>query len=370
MLEIKHRAYAQKISARQGIKETYIVNATRKNIVVLILVFGILIGLLTAFALLHGRIPSNEPGTVGNTAGNLNNRGLFCEDDGKVYFANAYDNYSLYSMNPDESDMEKLSSSQVEDINAGGNYLYYYQTDAASASSFSFISRFSGIYRLKKNGGQSTCLTRDTAMLTLLADDYLYYQHYDSDEGITLHKLKTDKSKETVAADFNLNPASIENGLIYFNGTGDDHYLYTLDTHTDTVQTLWNGNLWNPVAYGGYIYFMDVPNNYRLCRYSLSDQTVQVVTEDRIDCFNVYGDYVYYQKNDAEAPALKRVTLDGQNEEVIREGNHEKINITSNYVYFSEFEQPMPVYKTPVNGPVHVTTFEAAQNAAAAHLKE
>lgn len=344
-------------------------NSTKKNIIILALVFGILIALLTAFTVLHGRIPANEPGTVGNTAGNLNNRGLFCEDDGKVYFANAYDGSSLYSMNPDESDMKKIASAQVEDINAGGDYLYYYQTDAASASSFSFISRFNGIYRMKKNGGRTTCLTRDTAMLTILVDDYLYYQRFDSKEGITLNKLKTDKSQETMAADFNINPASIENGLIYFNGTGKDHYLYTLDTRTDTIATLWNANLWNPVAYGGYVYYMDVPNNYRLCRYSLSDGIIQVVTGDRIDCFNIYGNYVYYQKNDAKAPALKRVTLDGQNEEVIREGNHENINITSNYVYFNEFEQPMPVYKTPVNGPVHVTTFDAAANAAAEHLK-
>lgn len=344
-------------------------NSTKKNITILILVFGILIALLTAFTVLHGRIPANEPGTVGNTAGNLNNRGLFCEDDGKVYFANAYDGSSLYSMNPDESDMKKIASAQAEDINAGGNYLYYYQTDTASASSFSFISRFNGIYRVKKNGGRTTCLTRDTAMLTLLVDDYLYYQRFDSKEGITLNKLKTDKSKETVAADFNINPASIENGLIYFNGTGKDHYLYTLDTRTDTIETLWNANLWNPIAYGGYVYYMDVLNNYRLCRYSLSDGTIQVVTGDRIDCYNIYGNYVYYQKNDAEAPALKRITLDGQNEEVIREGNHENINITSNYVYFNEFEQPMPVYKTPADGSVHVTTFDAAANAAAEHLE-
>ncbi|MCI8695906.1 MAG: DUF5050 domain-containing protein, partial [Lachnospiraceae bacterium] len=31
----------------------------------------------------------------GNT-GNLNNGGYFCEMDGRVYFANAYDNFALY----------------------------------------------------------------------------------------------------------------------------------------------------------------------------------------------------------------------------------------------------------------------------------
>ena len=38
------------------------------------------------------RIPSNDISVTGNTGGNLNNGGLFCELDGKIYFANSYDN--------------------------------------------------------------------------------------------------------------------------------------------------------------------------------------------------------------------------------------------------------------------------------------
>ena len=37
----------------------------------------------------------------------------------------------------------------------------------------------------------------------------------------------------------------------------------------------------------------DVENNYRLCRYSLSRNEVEVLTEERIDCFNVGYGYVY-----------------------------------------------------------------------------
>lgn len=343
---------------------------SKKRVLILILFFFLLIGLLTVYTLMRRRIPSNDPGTVGNTAGNLNNHGLFCESDGKVYFANAYDNNTLYSMNPDETDFKKLANSKVEDINAGGNYLYYFQTDSASSSSFSFISRFSGIYRMNKNGSRNTCLTRDHSASMLLAGDYLYYEHFDSDEGLTLHKLKTDKSVETVVANYDINPAGMDNGILYFNGTGEDHKLYALDTSSDTISMVWDSNLWNPVAYNGYIYYMDVPNNYRLCRYSPSTHEVQVLTEDRVDTFNVYGNYIYYQKNDTTNPAFKRMTLDGQNEEIIRPGNHEKINITSRYVYFNEFQIPTPVYQTPTEGPVNVTTFDAAANAAVRYLKD
>lgn len=46
------------------------------------LLFVIIVG---ALAIVGDRIPDNPPETVGNTAGNLNNSGYFCEYDGTVY---------------------------------------------------------------------------------------------------------------------------------------------------------------------------------------------------------------------------------------------------------------------------------------------
>ena len=59
----------------------------KKTLLILIpfLLFVIIVG---ALAIVGDRIPDNPPETVGNTAGNLNNSGYFCEYDGKVYFAN------------------------------------------------------------------------------------------------------------------------------------------------------------------------------------------------------------------------------------------------------------------------------------------
>ncbi|MFQ8982616.1 MAG: hypothetical protein ACLR6I_20565 [Waltera sp.] len=50
----------------------------KKALLILIpfLLFVIIIG---AFAIVGDRIPDNPPETVGNTAGNLNNSGYFCE---------------------------------------------------------------------------------------------------------------------------------------------------------------------------------------------------------------------------------------------------------------------------------------------------
>ena len=56
-----------------------------------LIILGAVVGLLIIAALIyavffHGKIEMNPEGTVGNTAGNLNNGGLFCEYEDVVYF--------------------------------------------------------------------------------------------------------------------------------------------------------------------------------------------------------------------------------------------------------------------------------------------
>ncbi|MDD6810862.1 MAG: DUF5050 domain-containing protein [Lachnospiraceae bacterium] len=340
----------------------------KKNIIIICSTLFIIL-LLFILMIFTGKIPMNDDYTVGNTAGNLNNGGYYCESEDRVYFANAYDNNALYSMNPDETDLKKLNSNSVSFINAGGKYLYYYMQSGNGGEGLGYVVRTSGIYRSKKNGSQSACLDRATISAMQLCGNYLYYQDYDNRTTV-LSKIKINKSDKTTVADFVVNPACYVNGAIYFNGTVNDHALYTLDTATDQITSIWQGNIWNPVLVDGYVYYMDVANNYQLCRYSLSEDIIEVLTHDRVDLFNVYGNYIYYQTCSETEPALKRMVLDGSNPEIVAEGIYENINITSRYVYFNQFGESVPVYKTSTNGDIYVTTFDAARDAAEENIKK
>lgn len=327
----------------------------------IILIFLVVSSVISSFT---GKIPSNDISITGNTAGNLNNGGLYAESNGKVYFSNAYDNGCLYSMNTDETELKKLSNSQASSINVGGNYLYYYMDSSGGGTGLGYVIRTYGIYRSKLNGKNSECLDRNAAVTMQLAGDYLYYQRYTNQDFTKFYKVKTDKSENVLVSDSIINPAACYNGIIYFNGTEKDHYLYALDTRTDTISTIYEGNLWYPAYYAGYIYYMDVSSNYRLCRYSLADNTVEILTNDRVDTFNVGDSYIYYQRNSSTEPALMRMHLDGSDPEIVAEGNYSDINLTSSYAYFHAFGQDVPVYHTPVNGAVNVTAFTAAMEAA------
>ncbi len=345
-------------------------NKKTRNIILSVVA---ILAVISSFAItmLSQRIKMNEGYVTGNTAGNLNNNGLFCERNGVVYFSNLYDSGCMYSMSSDGSNLKKLTTSRVTSINADDHYIYYFLDSFETGEGLGFSQRTYGIYRSNLNGKKSQCLKRGNAITLQLCGNYLYYQNFDNSNtnGTELFKIKIDKSEDKRIADYLVNPASCADGIIYFNGMRDDHHLYALNTANDSISTVWNGNVFNPVYHNGYFYYMDVSENYRLCRYSPAENLVEVLTNERIDLFNVYGDYIYYQTNSKTEPALKRMYTDGSNVEIISNGNHKNINITSSFVYFTSFESDTPMYMTPTFGAINVVPFEAAARAALENQK-
>lgn len=324
-------------------------------VIALIILFFILI---TAVSLFSRRIPENAPGTVGNTAGNINNRGLFCEQDGVVYFSNPYDNGALYSMNVDETNFRKLGSAPVELINAGGKYLYYFQTSASGDAGLGYVRTHNGVYRSNLKGKETVSFSPDPAYTMQLVDNYLYYVATD-DNGPHLFRKKIDRSDLQLLSDTTTNPACALNSMIYFNGTKEDHHLYCLNTLNDSVSMVYGGNLWNPIVAGDYVYYMDLDSDYSLCRYCFSTQVAETLTTDRIDTFNLSGPSIFYQKSSSSDPCLIRMNLDGSSPEVVMTGLYSEINVTSQFAYFHPFQSAAPLYRVSLTGPANA---EECQN--------
>ena len=329
-------------------------------VVVLLLVIFILSGI--TYFILHatGKKITNPEGTVGNTAGNLNNSGLFCEHGDAVYFSNSFDGNSFYVMDPDESNIRQLSKAQIQTILAGGDYIYYFQYGVSGSGDLSNIASRHGFNRCDLGGQHVYALTDDIIITGQLVDDYLYLLAARTNE-IEFYKLRCDKSDRSSLANYVINPACVDNGTIYYNGTRDNHNLYTLDTRTDIPREFLELPLWYPVIDGDALYYMDIQNNYRLCRYLFSTQEVEVLTNDRVDCFNVGSGYIYYQKNGTD-PQLMKMRADGTEAVALMDGNYTKINMTSRYVYFQDFESGI-LYHSPI-GSDSCSLFTAAQEAA------
>lgn len=316
-----------------------------KPILIFILIL-ILAGGLAFLSYWSERIPANPDGTIGNTAGNLNNGGLFCEHEGRVYFANPEDSNCLYSMTVDETDVQKLYAGNVCNILTGGEYVYYFMREPVGTS-LDNLRVSHAFFRSELDGEKTKIMTKDVVIHTQLVNDTLYILTVDK-KGPVFYRMNTDRSHYKELDRNDINPSCAYDGMIYYNGTLLNHYLYALDTQTDTSNVLWKGNLWYPVLEGNYFYYLDVENNYRLCRYDYTKEVVEILTHDRVDCFNVGSGYIYYQCNSKEEPALKRMQLDGSDITIIAEGNYTAIHMTSKYVYFKEFGEDNNWYHSPI----------------------
>ena len=158
-----------------------------KNLLIIFVTFIFLIALMF-LTILPNRIPLTNDDTVGNTPGNLNNGGYFCESDGRVYFANAYDDYALYSMKADESDLKKINDGSFSCLNAGGGYLYYSMIGKTEDFDLGFIGKPYGVYRSKLNGRKATGLDRCHIINLRLCGNYIYYEKYDNKEAVSLER--------------------------------------------------------------------------------------------------------------------------------------------------------------------------------------
>lgn len=312
---------------------------------------------LVVYSVVKNNTNKIPDGTIGNTTSNLYNKGLFCESEDRIYFSNPYDYGKLYSMKPDQTDVKKLSELRAQYINAGGKYVFFFGKNTESSTGFGSVLKKPNIIMLKKNG-DSTVLTNDATQSMLLVGNNLYYQHYSEKDGVSLYEMNVNKRKITEVLDYMIDPSGYAEGKIFFNGLYNDHYLYSLDLETKTVEVVWEGDIWFPTYDGEYVYYMDVKHNYRLCRYSAKDNTIEILTNDRLDFFNLYDSVIYYQVSSAKNPRLMRMNKDGSNKETVLEGVFSNVSCTSNYTYFNTYDTGYPIYYTPTVGAINVREFK------------
>lgn len=331
----------------------------RLNIIALIVLILIVLFIAT-ISIITGhnkKIPLNPEETIGSTAGNLNNMGYFCESDGVIYFANSNDNYHLYAMDPTTFSARLITDVPVSYINAAGDYLYFYYNDTGDAKFMGVAGNMRGVYRIKKNGKDSlNCLDRTTSGIVSLLGNKLYYQHYDNTEGMTLYSVTTDgKEKEQISKSI-INPSCIMYGDIYYPDTENMFYLNVLDVETNSCAYYLPERMYNPIASGDYIYYMNVNDNYALYRYDYFAHTTQKLLNERVDAFNVYGNNIFIQTN-SDTPYLIRMNGDGSNPMIIAEGVYTDINCTSMYTFFRPFESENSFYMIRTEGGTEYSLF-------------
>ncbi len=302
------------------------------------------IGVIIYLLLTSGKITMyKDESTTGNTSGNLLNGGLFCENDGKIYFANPYDSNKLYCMDSDLSNVKKLFDDRVSYLNSAGKYIFYTKRNDQLENDGNALLSLSttGLFRITTSGHSPAKLYDDPTQVVCLFGNNIYYQHYDQKKGLELYSTKIDKSEEKRILSEAAAPYAVSNGKIYYTGWDKEHNINSINIDGTGRQVIHEGNFTSLTRQGDYLYFMDMGKDYCLCRIPIEGGTVETIVNQRIATYNVAedGSAVYYQIDNGNDNGLYKLDLTNNNSSLILSGNYNYLNITSNYLFFESFDQ-------------------------------
>ena len=323
----------------------------KRNKYIMIFTAILIIGIAIYFQV-KSRMQYNDENVAGNTAGNLNNGGTFCEDNGILYFSNPYDGNKLYSMNSDCTNAKKLIDDHVASINVHGNYIYYVKNNSiGSVANASLSSDLTGVFRGNLDGKKVVSLYDKYSSIISLCGNYIYYQHNDNKTAASLYKIKINNSDNKLISKVDYNPSSYYDGKIYYSSVKDNHNIYTLDTKTNSISIYYSGNTSFTDMEGAYLYYIDLDKDSSLMRLNTENKTIELLSSGHCLNYNIYGNKLFFLK-DGDDAGLYRMNIDGSNLELIASGNFNNVQCTSKYTFFQYFNKPDQLYRVSTVGAI------------------
>ncbi len=311
-------------------------------------VVGTIVAILLIAALVFsvywsGRIKYyDDPAVKGNTSVNLLNGGLFSESDGKIYFANPYDQNTLYVMDENFENVEKLSDDNVSYLNVAGEYIFYTRrNDKKGVENNAFLSlSTTGLYRIGIDGNGLDQLYREPTQTVNLLGNQLYYQHYDHQKGLQLFNIGIDGKEDIMMLDEGAAPTAIVNNTVYYTGVDTNHNIHAMDISSFSSRVLLEGNYTGLSYYGDYLYFIDMEKGYVLCRSRLDGSEMIQLTNQRIATYNISpdGETVYYQVDNGSENGIYALEVASGGSRLLRDGDFNYFHMIGNSLFFEKFD--------------------------------
>lgn len=325
----------------------------KKIILSVVLITAVVVGLLY-FRMSSQVTMYSDEHTTGNTSGNLLNGGLVCQVEDTIYFANPYDEGTLYEMDSDLSHIKRIVNDNASYINGAGKYLFYTKrNDKKTIDSDSFMALWStGLYRLNAKTKNMSCLYDDPTQVAALYGNSIYYQHYDQKKGLELYSVKIDGSDEKQLLAQACAPQVITEDAIYYTGlpsaksvqngeSAPDHSIYRLSIQGGEPELLYDGNFTGLSRQGNYLYFLDMNADYALKRIALDGTQAETLVSEHIATYNVSeeGDVLYCQVDNQKNNGLYEVNINSHSMNLIEAGDFNYFHLTSDYLFYQTYDQ-------------------------------
>ncbi len=321
-----------------------------------ILAVGLLVAAVAIFFLidaLNKRTLFSDSPYVGNTAGNIYNLGLFCEQGGTVYFSNHDDDGTLYTMTSDLTQVEKLYTDKVRYINVDENYVYYSRVNnlKETGSKGIFVFRNNGIYRLTKSGNDIKMLYMDPSGQSILYRNRVYYQYYNEKNGLNLHSIGIDGKDETAITEDMTEPAGVYSDWIYFSDpTNSKLYRMSLDNYS--ISLFADLKVFMPIPTDRGIYYISVSDNYGIYCVGYGGTEPVKLVDGICSTFNLSADgrYLFYQKDGDDTKGVHRYSIETGEDILLLSGDYKWFNVAADRLFFYSFDEASVYVYSPSTG--------------------
>ncbi len=277
--------------------------------------------------------------TMGNTSGNIINKGLTAYQNGYIYYSNTSDKKKLYRMKEDGSGKEKISDDSCSYINVIGEWIYYRNDDDLGK-----------IYKIKTDGTIRTCLNKDDSKFVIAAGDYIYYCNSSNDNQIT--RIKNDGSDRKVICKDSAEFINVSNGWIYYSNTSQNYSIYRVNINGKKRTLLSKDSCYFLNVSGDWIYYSNYSKGCKLCKIKINGRNNTILDSTSSENINVYGDWIYYKSTNNEycESGLYKIKTDGTCNENICNRFLDGLNVSGNWIFFTDdFDRNM-LYKLKLDG--------------------
>lgn len=263
-------------------------------------------------------VTDNKTVKYGNTAGNLINSGIVCENNGKIYYYNKSDNKRLYVMNTDGSGKTALGDiSGAMELNVNGDYIYY---------------QAGGIYRAALKDGSVETLIEDSCRNMVVTETTIFYLKADG-ENTKVHRMNLDGSDEEVLSDDIASGLNVSGDKIYYINGSDAGKIYSMNLDGSENAVFADvKNVKELLVEAGFVYYISSSDDNNIYRINKEGGEAQQVTDKSCSNININNAKLFYY-NETDS-TLCYARLDGSSETVLYSGELNAVNVITDWIYF------------------------------------
>ena len=287
--------------------------------------------------------PNVEYPGLGNTNGNIRNRGLAAIQNDWIYFQNDNDKNSLYKMRLDGSDRTKLNDEYSRNINIIGDWIFYINKISASQ-----------IVKIRTDGTDRQIVSPPDNWVNqfIISDGGIYYI---TPGDLYVYRMSLDGNQHGVILLDTVNNFNIEGDVIYYTRWSDSNKIYSIHKNGSSNTQLNTDRSSAMSVDDNWIYFSADLNFYKM---RIDGTETTKLTNDNLISINISDDWIYYTAGSTQAWAggynpdkgLYKMRLDGSEKTMLCDGSVRYINVVGDLIIFETFTDDWTLYKVNTDG--------------------